>query len=147
MKTHTIALVISENTSQNDDPIARFDVLQDAYEIEYLEKAIQLGERQPMQEIINRRALIHEQEDLQADYIEDILCKPFAGPKVKTQGLLWFESKIKLDRHRQAETDAALVIADYAYQIYQNDPSRTDLLLSGPKSQVRVRIFRLANPG
>ena len=140
MKIHTIALVILPHSP------TRFDILQDESEIESFENALRLGEVYPIHEIIHRRELISQKENLQADYIEELLCLPSTSPCIKNQGILWLNSKIKLDSHRRAETEAAQIIANYAFQIYENDPSRTDLLLSGPKSQVRVRIFPPSNP-
>ncbi len=135
MKTHTIALIVTHSG---------FDILQDEYEIECLENALRRGERDPLQEIIHRRTLLDQKESLQADYIEELLSRPFVRPSLQQQGVLWFKSKMKLDVHREAENEAAKVIADYAYQIYQTNPARTDFLLAGPRSQVRIRIFSLA---
>ncbi len=147
MKTHTIALVVSKPASPKDlSASLLLDVLQEEHEIEYLAEALTRGEKKPMQEILHRRSLINEREEIQADYIEQVLCRPFTQPRLQEQGLLWFKSKIKLDLHRRAELEAAKAIADYAYQIYQTDRSRTDFLLTGPKSQVRVRVFPISDP-
>lgn len=134
MKTHTLGLIVGSSG---------FEILLDEYEIECLESALRRGDSQPMQEIMHRRDLLQQKENLQAEYIEEMLSRPAAKTTVKEQGALWFRSKLRLDQHRQAESEAAEVIAHYAYQIYQNDPSRTDFLIAGPHAHVRIRIFTL----
>ena len=39
------------------------------------------------------------------------------------------------------EVDAAKVIADYAFKIFLESPKMTDFFLSGPSTQVRIRVF------
>ncbi len=143
MKTHTIALVFPKTSTKGSASSPAFEILQDEYEIEYLENALRQGDKQPLQEILYRRTLINEKEDLQADYVEELLSRPFARPNLQKQAVLWLKSKMKLNTHRQNENQAALVIAEYAYQIYQSNPDRIDFLLAGPNSQVRIRIFPL----
>ncbi len=141
MKTHTIALVISAPEPPGTPFEPSFEVLHDEEEIEYFERATQQGSSEAMREILSRRAVLNEQEEMQADYIEEVLSRPFNNTTIQEQGLLWFKSKIKMESHRKAESEAAQMIAEYAFHIYQLNPSRTDFTLSGSKSQVRVKIF------
>ena len=145
IKTHTLALLISRptRTSQLNETTQLVDIIQDEGEINCIESALKRGEKDPLKEIHQRRSLIEEQETLQGDMIEELLSQPFVKPHVQEQGLLWLKSKIKLDTHRKAETEAVEIIAQYAYQLFKNDPSQVDFILVGPNSQVRIRIFDL----
>jgi len=37
------------------------------------------------------------------------------------------------------------VIAQYAFQVFSDDPAKTDFLLAGPKARVRIRVIDLTS--
>lgn len=140
MKTNPIALVVSGGNGS----WVLVDVLSNEKEIEYLEHLIQQGDPEPLQRIYQLRAIQQSQDDEMGDYIESLVSQPFIDQKIKDQGIRWFKSKIKIENYHQLEREAAQVISDFAFKMFQEFPEKTDYLLISPQSQVRVRIFQLS---
>jgi hypothetical protein len=131
MKAATLALVVDV---QGDQP-KLVEFLSDDKEIEVLEA------NQAIEAVYEyRQNQVREEEEF-GDYIEELLSHPFVRPEVQEHAVAWFKSKIRIEEYQQAEAEAAKIIADYAYKMFRDDPSRTDFFLSGPTHMVRVRVF------
>ncbi len=77
------------------------------------------------------------------NYLEDLLSQPYVRQEVQEHGLAWLKSKIRIDEFQKAESEAAEVIARFAFDRFRKDQSMTDFLLAGPTARVRIRIFRV----
>jgi hypothetical protein len=140
MRTSTVALVIK---FQENQPVL-LDTLCDEREILRLQHALVQGTNDPLEDVYQQRTLRVQEEEEFGNYVEDLLSQPFVRPEIQEQGLAWLKSKIRIEQHQKIETEAAQIIADFAYRVFQENQSRTDFLISGPKSGVRVRIFVIA---
>ncbi len=141
MKTNTIALVVS---IQNSHPVL-LDILSDEQEIHFVETALRAGETHPLELIYENRAKIAQHDEELGNHIEDLFSERCLKLEIQEHAIQWLRSKIKIEQYQKAEKEAAQVIAAYAFQIFQCDRSRVDFFLAGPNSQVRVRIFELAD--
>jgi hypothetical protein len=140
MKAATLALVVQ----YKDDLPLLVDIFSDDKEIGFLETKLQEASAEdPLQAVYSQRELQAKEEEEFGDYIEDLLSHPFVRPEVQEHAVAWFKSKIRIEKYQKAEAEAAKVIAEYAYQVFRDDPSRRDFMLSGPTHVVRVRIFVL----
>ena len=137
----TLALIIQY---QAGDP-ELVETVTDEREIEVLETAVTTSESDPLTRVLQFRAEQAKEEDEFGNYIEELLCQPFVRPEVQSHGVQWLKSKMRIDEHKKTETDAAQVIAQFAYKMFQEDPAKTDFLLAGPNTQVRIKIF-VINP-
>jgi hypothetical protein len=140
MKAATIALIVRK---ESDSP-KLVETLSDDREITLLESALGGGSEDPLQTVYEARQKQIKEENEFGDYIEDLLSQPFVKPEIQEHAVQWFKSKIRIEQYQKTEVEAAAVIADYAYQIFKDDPTRTDFFLSGPTTMVRVRVFVLA---
>lgn len=119
------------------------EVISDDREIDLIENLPIGAEASFWQRLEEFRRARAKEEDEFGDYVEEILEQPFASPEVKKHGLLWLKSKIRIEQFQRKELEASRVIAEYALKIFEAYPERRDLILKGPKSKVRVRIFEL----
>ena len=141
-KTNTVALVITE--SENSSKWV--DTLSDEFEIQYLEEALNVGKANPMEEIYEMRAKQSKQDTEFGDYVEELLSRPFVQPSVQGHAVKWLKSKIRIEKYQKMEQDAAKIIAEYAYKVFQGDPGKVDFFLCSPKSKIRIRIFKISPP-
>ncbi len=139
MKMSTVALIIGIDTGS---PVL-LDTLNDVDEIEYIELALKSGEDDPLHEIYKFRERQQKQEEDFGNYIEDLLSQPFVNPQLQKHGVQWLRSRIKIDQFQRTEREAVEVISNYAYKIFEKDPSKMDFFLVSATSQVRIRIFTL----
>lgn len=142
-KVGTVALVIGDNEGE---PVL-VTAIADDQEIEILEAALNQGEENPLR-IIHAFRLQQTREDEEfGDYVEEMLTKPGLKDDLRRHGLQWFQSRGKIEMYKKMEEDATKVIAEYAYEVYQADHSKTDFILAGPQAEVRIRIFHLPKSG
>ena len=139
LKTSTVALVI---TYESGMPLW-MDTISDEREIQYIEEALRAGDPQPLHKVYEIRATESRQVDDFGDSIEDLFTTPYVSSEAQKQALKWLHSKIKIEKYQKIEKEAARVISEYAYKIFQEDPSQTDFFIAGPQCQVRIRIFTL----
>jgi hypothetical protein len=139
MKTSTIALIV---TFKNKAP-CWVDTLLEESEIEYLAAVVQANESEPLRRVYEFRAQQKAKEEEMGDFVEELLSKPFLNPKVQNHGINWLKSKIKIENYQKIEQQAAEIVADYAFKIYQQDLGKTDFFLVSATSQVRVRVFTI----
>jgi hypothetical protein len=141
MKAATLALVVNCRGPQPE----LVEILSDDKEIEVLEAHLQgqAGEApsDPIGAVHEYRQSQAREEEEFGDYIEELLSHPFVRPEVQEHAVAWFKSKIRIEQYQKAELEAAKVIADFAYKVFRDDPSRQDFFLSGPSHMVRIRIF------
>lgn len=137
----TIGLLLRQDPKTR--AIVLDEVISDDRELSIVEKAIEQG-LSISQKLIEHRAAQAREEDEFGDYVEDILSQPFVSPDVKKHGLLWLKSKMRIEHYQRKELQASRVIADYAMKLFEENPAKTDLILKGPHSRVRVKIFVLA---
>jgi hypothetical protein len=137
MKTNHIALVVSGEVGS----WVLIDTLSDEQEIEYFEQLMHVRDPDPLRRIYQLRTVQQGKEDEMADFIENLVSQPFVSEKVKTQGIRWFKSKIKIENFHQLEMEAAQVISEFAFKMFQKEPEKTDYFLVAPQSRIRVRVF------
>lgn len=141
-KTNTVALIITGAGTSSK----LVETLSDEFEIGCLEQALVSGKANPMEEIYELRQRQSKQDTEFGDYVEEILSRPFVNPSVQGHAVKWLKSKIRIENFQKMERNAAEVIAQYAYEIFQRDPEKMDFFLCSPKNKIRIRIFRLAQP-
>jgi hypothetical protein len=139
MATNTIALLISYSSGS---PVLE-TTLFDEWEIQLLEAALVAQEPEPMKHVHNYRTQEQQKELELADFVEELVSKPFLSSQIQHYGMQWFKSKIKIDEYNKLEQDAIQVIAKYAFQLFLKDSHKTDYFLLSPNSRVRVRVFIL----
>ena len=136
----TIALIVS-GTDQKKPTL--FEALTSADEILELELALMGAEHDPLKRVHDFRSKQNIDEEEFADFVEGLLSQPFVKPDVQDHAVQWFKSRAKIEAYQKAEDSASQVIALYAFEIYQNDPSKTDFFLAGPRAKVRIRVIEL----
>lgn len=141
MKTSTIALILSYPPPALSGDPSLVETLSDHYEIELMESYLKAGEKNPLQHIYEYRSRESRRDEEFGNYVEDLLCRPFLNHELQNHAVHWLKSKIKIEEYQKIECQAAQTIADFAYQIYQKDPTKTDFCLAGENRQVRIRIF------
>jgi hypothetical protein len=119
------------------------DTLSDDLEIGAYEQALVQGTDDPLSVVYEVRSKRAEEDEEFGDYVEELLSKPFVPPEVQDHGVQWFRSKNRIEQFQKAETEARSVIAEFAFKIFQSDPTRTDFVLASPNAEVRVRVFLL----
>jgi hypothetical protein len=137
MKAATVALVIRFNGKSP----TLIDFLSDDREIHLLDAGYDGGDVDPLKRVYEHRAQSTREEDEFGDYVEELLSQPFLRSEIREHGVQWLKSKIRIEQYQQNESDAAKIIAEYAYKVYRDDPSRTDFFLEGPATRVRIRVF------
>lgn len=117
--------------------------LSDDREIELLQKAVAEGEADPLASVSEHRERQKKEDEEFGDYVEELLSQPFLRPEIQEHGVQWLKSKIRIEQYQRTETEATRVIADYAYQIYRQNPKRTEFTLQAPTATVTIRVFVL----
>lgn len=135
----TVALLISFRAGQ---PVL-LDALSDDDEVKMLERAIERGSEDPIGQVYEHRTKAAEEDEAFGDYVEDLLSRPFLKPEIQKHGVQWLRSKLKIEHYQQSEAEATRVIAAYAFQVFMEDPAKTDFVLAGPRAKVRIRVFTL----
>ncbi|MGZ3697556.1 MAG: hypothetical protein ACXWPM_09990 [Bdellovibrionota bacterium] len=139
MKLATIALVIHPDPT---NPVIT-EILSDEGEIEIFETHRQAGDPDPLAKVHAHRQAQAQQDDDFGNYVEELLSRPFIRKEIRDHGVQWLRSKIRIEEYQRNEMEAARVIADFAFRVFVGDPSKTDFMLAGPHTQVRVRILPL----
>jgi hypothetical protein len=136
----TIAIVV---TRDGGEPILA-DTLTSPEEILELEMAMINREPEPLKRVEAFRTKQRADDEEFADYVESLLSQPFLKPEVQEHAVQWFKSRSKIESYQKAEDEASRVIAQYAFQVFSDDPAKTDFLLAGPKARVRIRVIDLS---
>jgi hypothetical protein len=136
----TIAIVVTRN---GGEPVLA-DTLTSPEEILELEMAMINREPEPLKRVEAFRVKQKTEDEEFADYVEHLLSQPFLKPEVQDHAVQWFKSRSKIETYQKAEDEASRVIAQYAFQVFSDDPSKTDFLLAGPKARVRIRVIDLS---
>ena len=140
MKTATVALVVR---FEDKNP-KLVETISDDREIHIFETACEKGTSDPIEELmLFRRLQVKEEEDF-GEYVEELLCQPCVRTEVQEHAVKWLKSKIRIDQFQKSESDAARIIADYAYRIFRDSPEKTDFMLVGFTAKVRIRVFVLS---
>lgn len=137
----TIAIVV---TRQGGMPVLT-ETLTSAEEILEMELAIKNRDPEPLRRLSEYRNRNVSEEEEFADFVEGLLSQPFVKPDVQDHAVQWFKSRAKIEAYQKAEDDASRVIANYAFQVFMNDSTKTDFMLAGPKARVRVRVIDLSH--
>ncbi len=143
VKMGTVAVVLASEESRAERTARAFETFSDEREITELEQAIQSGNPFPLQSVYEFRARAEREDAEFGDYVEDLLCQKIVRPEVQSHGIAWLRSKIKIEKFRQQEREAAEVIANFALAKMKDDPALEDFILAGPGIQVRIRIFKV----
>jgi hypothetical protein len=138
-RTGTVALVVRR---ESGCPIL-VDQISDDDEILQLESSIRGGDCTALEDVYLSRDQRAEEEERFGDFVEALITQPFVKPDVLEHGVQWLRSKLRIEKFQRSEREATRVIAQYAFQVYSENPELTDFLLSGPHAQVRIRILEL----
>jgi|GEM_PF-857436 len=145
MKAANVVLVI-----ENDRDLSEFsklpkliEVISDETEVSLFEMASALHEPYPLDRVYQHRMRLSKEEHAFADYVEDLLSQPFQRQEIKDHGAQWLKSRLRIQEFQRNEGEAAKIIANFAFQIFCQDPDKTDFYLKGGAAEVRVRIFVL----
>ena len=136
----TIALIVKKT---NQEVPTLFEALTSADEILELELAVMNADPDPLKRVHEFRAKQTIDDEEFADFVEGLLSQPFVKPDVQDHAIQWFKSRSKIESFQKAEDDASHVIAKYAFEIYQGNPSKKDFFLAGPKAKVRIRVIEI----
>jgi hypothetical protein len=137
----TIAIVVTRN---GGEPVLT-ETLTSAEEILELELALINKEPEPLKRVHEFRERQKAEDEEFADFVEGILSQPFLKPEVQEHAVQWFKSRGKIETYQKAEDEASIVIARYAFQLFSEDPRKTDFMLAGPKARVRIRVIDLTS--
>jgi hypothetical protein len=140
-KVGTVALLVAVNpdSASGRELIA---AISDAAEILVLESALRSGDQNPLEVIQAYRDQQSREEEEFGDYVEDLLVRTGGlRPDIREHAVQWFQSKAKIERYRKIEADATSVIAKYAYEVFNADPTRREFMLAGPSAEVKIRVF------
>jgi hypothetical protein len=137
----TIAIVVTRN---GGEPVLT-ETLTSAEEILELELALINKEPEPLKRVLEFRERQKAEDEEFADFVEGILSQPFLKPEVQEHAVQWFKSRGKIETYQKAEDEASTVIARYAFQLFSEDPKKTDFMLAGPKARVRIRVIDLTS--
>jgi hypothetical protein len=135
----TIAIVVTRN---GGEPVLT-ETLTSAEEILELELALINKEPEPLKRVHEFRERQKAEDEEFADFVEGILSQPFLKPEVQEHAVQWFKSRGKIETYQKAEDEASSVIAKYAFQLFAEDPRKTDFMLAGPRARVRIRVIDL----
>lgn len=137
----TIALAVH---LRKDGPLL-VDVFSDSREILLLESAVLVGEADPLRVVYEHRDKLAREDEEFSNYVENLLSQPFLRSEIQEHGVQWLKSRIRIERYQRDERDAARIIAEYALEVFRSTREKTDFLLAGPRTEVRIRIFVLEN--
>ena len=135
----TIALIVTRNQGL---PVLS-ETLTSPEEILELELAMMNRDSEPLLRVETLRKKQFSEDEEFADFVEGLLSQPFVKPDVQEHAVQWFKSRAKIEAYQHAEDEASRVIAQYAFQVYLKDPSKTDFLLAGPRAKVRIKVILL----
>lgn len=136
----TIALIVSSNHPASP---TLYEALTSADEILELELALRNADPDPLKRVHDYRLKQQIDDEEFADFVESLLSQPFVKPEVQEHAVQWFKSRAKIEAYQKAEDNASRIIAMYAFEIYRNNPTKTDFFLAGPKAKVRIRVIEL----
>jgi hypothetical protein len=142
MKAATLAIAVR----LEDGKPTLLDTFSDGQEIHLLETSLTTGIDDPLKPIYDRRVEQTLEDERFSDYVEDLLSHPFVKPEIQEHGLQWLKSKIRIEQFQGEEIQAAKIIAEFAFRMFCEDQSKTELVLAGPSSQVKVKILVLSAP-
>jgi hypothetical protein len=142
-RTGTVALVVRVEAGS---PIL-LDQISDDHEIEILEHSLHAGGTRALEDVYSERDRQMEEEERFGDFVEALITQPFVKQELLEHGVQWLKAKVKIEKYHRQERDATRVIAQYAFQVYSENPGLTDFMLSGPHAQVRIRILELPQQG
>lgn len=141
-KVGTVALAVA--TSESGPVLV--DYFSDEREIATLDLALKNQDPEPLETVYAfRERQIHEDDEF-GDYVEELLSRPFLKEEVRDHGLQWLHSKIKIERFQKNEREASRTIADFAFRLYSEDPSKEDFLLASHSAAVRILILKVPTP-
>ena len=137
-KIGTVALVVSlENES-----LKLVETFSDDREIAAFESALGLGAN-PLEKVYELREKQAKEDDDFGNYVEDLLSQPFVRPEIQEHGVAWLKSKIRIEEYQKCELEAAQIIANYAFNRFQQSPEVKEFLLVGPVAKVKIRVFTI----
>ena len=139
MKVGTVALIIRLDKKKPQ----LVDFLSDDREIVLFEEAFGSGKNTPLEMIYQMRTQQQKEDEEFGNYVEELLSRPFVKRDIQEHGVQWLKSKIRIEQFRSTETEAAQVIAKYAFQLFQEDPNRKEYFLAGASAQVKIKVFTL----
>jgi len=137
MKIATVALLVLKKSQSHK----LVETLSDDKEIQLFENLCESGEPDPYLKLQEYRDSQTREDNEFGDYVEELLCQPCVKPEVQHHAVQWLKSKIKIEKYRKNEIEAAAIISDYALKIFEESPDKTDFTLLGSAAQVRVKIF------
>lgn len=136
----TIAIVVTQHSGE---PVLT-EILTSSEEILEVELALRNRDPEPLRRLQEFRSKQSSEEEEFADFVEGLLSQPFVKPDVQEHAVQWFKSRAKIEAFQKAEDEASRVIAQYAFQVYSNDPAKVDFMLAGPKARVRIRVIDMS---
>jgi len=139
VRTGKIALILYKESNHYE----LIESLGSEDEISVFEKALRSGVENPLSEVYRFRSAVEIEDEKNSDYIEELISQPFEKLRVKEKGVRWFQSKIRLNKHKRSEAEANHIIAEFAYRLFKKDPSKKDFILVGPSAEVKVKVFML----
>jgi hypothetical protein len=139
-KIGTVALIVRLDGDQAPNLVEKFS---DDREIAAFETAMKAGDADPLSTVYTMRDRQAKEDEEFGDYVEELLSQPFVRPEIQEHGVQWLKSKIRIEQFQKCEREATQIIADYAFRLFSENPSRTDFFLAGPAAKVRIRIFTL----
>jgi len=128
------------------DPTGRpfvIEAISEDREVEFLDLALESGVSDPLGVIHERRELQCREDEAFADYIEGLISTPGCRLELRNHAVGWFQSRIHLEKYQRAEAEARQVIADFAFQLYCDDPNTSEFILASGQAEVRVRVIHL----
>ncbi len=137
MKSCTIILIVSDSNTS----IKLIDFIYSDSEIERLESLIQAHTFDPLHQVYQFRASEHQKLNQFADQIEQLITQPCQKVSLIESGVHWLRSLIKLEKYQQTEKQAAMVLAHFAYQLFQKDPNNKAFELSGLTNTVKIKVY------
>lgn len=144
MKQHkigTVAIVVAAEK----DTLTLVETISDDHEIAAFENALEAGVGNPLESVYALRVKQAKEDEDFGIYVENLLSQPFVRTEIQEHGVAWLKSKIRIEEYQKCETDAAKVIAGFAFTRFQQEPELKEFLLVGPVAKVKVRIFRVSS--
>lgn len=141
-QSHVLLIV-----SQEAEKLILIEALSDSREIEFLKKALQKGvpgETPTLMKALEAFRIVRDRDDeLFADHVESLLCKPFLKPKIRENCLDWLKSRARIEDLGRREREATRVIGEFAYRLLLQTPDLQDFALQSPKAEVRVEVLKV----
>lgn len=138
-KAGVVALVVGERLGKK----ILVDQLSDEQEIALFQAALESGEKKPLELVYSLRSRQKSEEEEFGNYVEELLSQPFVRQEIVDHGVQWLKSKMKIEEYQRCESEATRVIAQYAFKIFEDDPSRVEYMLAGPSAKVKIKVFVL----